>query len=157
MPLLIIGCIASERTVQLSFSTMAQQCIRMTLPLRERFYHLSYRNSCHISPPTLQLYLHRHASSTSSSKPRTLEKPAKFNPPSHPARLNRSPPRQYPGPPLSAPELEAQKTKQYPHMMPPEGSFMRWFLTNRSIHVWITLVCCVSGCRSSASFSLMHL
>ena len=24
--------------------------------------------------------------------------------------------------------------------MPPEGSFMRWFLTNRSIHVWITLV-----------------
>ncbi|MCJ1400277.1 hypothetical protein MMC11_003481 [Xylographa trunciseda] len=23
--------------------------------------------------------------------------------------------------------------------MPPEGSFMRWFLTNRSIHIWITL------------------
>lgn len=81
----------------------------------------------------------RHASNTSSSKPRVLEKPAKFNPPSHPARLKRAP-RQYPGPPLSAPEIEAQQTKQYPHMMPPEGSFMRWFLTNRSIHVWITLV-----------------
>ena len=24
--------------------------------------------------------------------------------------------------------------------MPPEGSFMYWFLTNRSIHLWITLV-----------------
>ncbi|MCJ1246280.1 hypothetical protein MMC30_003486 [Trapelia coarctata] len=80
----------------------------------------------------------RYASNT-SSKPRVLEKPAKFNPPSHPARLNRPPPRQYPGPPLSASEMEAQKTKQYPHMMPPEGSFMHWFLTNRSIHVYITL------------------
>ena len=84
----------------------------------------------------------RYASTKStSSKPRVLEKPSKFTPPSHPARINRAPPRQYPGPPLSAPELEAQKTKQYPHMMAPEGSFMRWFLTNRSIHMWITLVC----------------
>ncbi|MCJ1259411.1 hypothetical protein MMC24_007248 [Lignoscripta atroalba] len=86
-----------------------------------------------------QQHTHRHASTKAASpKPRVLEKPSKFAPPSHPARLNRAP-RQYPGPPLSGPEVEAQKTKQYPHMMPPEGSFMRWFLTNRSIHMWITL------------------
>lgn len=86
----------------------------------------------------------RHASnsskSASSSKPLVLEKPSKFNPPSHPARLNRAPPRQYPGPPLSAPEKEAQKSRKYPRMMPAEGTFMHWFLTNRSIHLSITLV-----------------
>lgn len=135
---------------------MAHPCIRVTLPLRERFYHLGYRNSFHISHPTMQLYSNRHASSASSTKPRTLEKPAKFNPPSHPARLNRAPPRQYPGSPLSAPEVEAQKIRQYPHMMPPEGSFMRWFLTNRSIHIWITLVCDVFRPESSALFNMMH-
>ncbi|KAF2484304.1 hypothetical protein BDY17DRAFT_323171 [Neohortaea acidophila] len=70
-------------------------------------------------------------------KPRVLEKPERFNPPSHPSRRAR--PRQYPGPPLSEHERQAQKTKKYPHMMPPEGSFMFWFLTNRAVHVWITL------------------
>ena len=83
--------------------------------------------------------VYRNASS-SASKPRVLEKPTKFNPPSHPARLNRAPPRRFQGPELSARELEAQKTRKYPHMFPDEGSFMRWFLTNRSIHTWITLV-----------------
>ncbi len=83
----------------------------------------------------------RHASNKSPpSKPIVLEKPAKFNPPSHGARLKSKAPRQYPGPPLSIQQVEEQKTKQYPHMMPPEGSFMYWFLTNRSIHVCITLV-----------------
>lgn len=83
----------------------------------------------------------RYAPTTTSSstKPRVLEKPAKFNPPSHPARRNRFA-RRYAGPPLSQADLEAQKTKQYPQTMPPEGSFMHWFLTNRSIHLWITLV-----------------
>ncbi|KAI9836898.1 MAG: hypothetical protein M1819_001063 [Sarea resinae] len=80
----------------------------------------------------------RHASSSSHSKPIVLEKPSKFNPPSHPARLNRRMPKSY-GPALSAKELEKQKVKQYPHMMPPEGTFMFWFLTNRMIHVYITL------------------
>ena len=82
----------------------------------------------------------RYASSSTTSKPKVLEKPAKFNPPSHPSRLTRTRPRQYPGPPLSQPELEAQKTKRYPHMMPPEGTFMHWFLNNRAIHLWISMV-----------------
>ncbi|KAI9776192.1 MAG: hypothetical protein M1839_000513 [Geoglossum umbratile] len=66
-----------------------------------------------------------------------LEKPAKFNPPSHGSR--RAAPRSYPGPPLSAKEKAAQQTNKYPNMMPGEGTFMRWFLTNRGLHVYITL------------------
>ncbi|MCJ1476510.1 hypothetical protein MMC13_005176 [Lambiella insularis] len=82
----------------------------------------------------------RYASNAAPPPKHTLlEKPSKFNPPSHPARRNRPPPKRYSGPPLSAPEIEAQKTKQYPHMMPPEGSVMYKFLTSRAIHVWISL------------------
>jgi hypothetical protein len=89
------------------------------------------------------LTLSRPASSSSKPVPksRLLEKPTRFNPPSHPARLprrNRQPAFTVP---LSAKEKAQQKTKQYPHMMPPEGSFFHWFLTNRTIHVWITMVC----------------
>ncbi|EKD12865.1 uncharacterized protein L3040_007020 [Drepanopeziza brunnea f. sp. 'multigermtubi'] len=73
-----------------------------------------------------------------SSKPLVLEKPAKFNPPSHGARLRREAPR-YPGPRLSEEQAAAQKKKKYPNMMPPEGSFMNWFLNNRSIHLYISL------------------
>jgi len=81
---------------------------------------------------------------SSSSKPvpkgRLLEKPTRFNPPSHPARLPRRNRQPAFSVPLSAKEKEQQKTKQYPHMMPPEGTFFHWFLTNRTIHVWITMV-----------------
>jgi len=83
----------------------------------------------------------RHAS-TSTAKPqkaRVLEQPDRFRAPSHPARLRKKP-KAYPGPALSEYEVQAQKTKKYPHMMAPDGSFMHWFLTNRAIHTWITLV-----------------
>lgn len=94
----------------------------------------------------------RHASKKTtpkknSSKPLVLEKPTKFNPPSHGARLPREAPR-YPGPQLSAEEQAMQKTKKYPSMMPPEGTFMHWFLTNKSIHMYISLVrqSSINGC-----------
>ena len=92
----------------------------------------------------------RHASTTPPPppKPRVLEKPERFNPPSHPSRRIR--PRQYPGPPLSEHERQAQKVRRYPHMMPPEGSFMHWFLTNRVLHTWITLVRTIAPKQSSA-------
>jgi hypothetical protein len=45
----------------------------------------------------------------------------------------------YPGPALSEEEAARQKTKKYPNMLPPEGTFMYWFLNNRSIHIYITL------------------
>lgn len=76
-------------------------------------------------------------------KPLTLEKPSKFTPPSHPSRLPRRAARASALPTygLSDKEKEESKVKRYPHMMPPEGTFLHWFLTNRSIHVWITMVC----------------
>ncbi|KFY38657.1 hypothetical protein V495_06444 [Pseudogymnoascus sp. VKM F-4514 (FW-929)] len=73
-----------------------------------------------------------------ASKIPVLEKPTRFNPPSHGKSIpNRTV--RYPGPALSAEELAAQKTKKYPTMMPPQGTFMYWFLNNRSIHIYITL------------------
>lgn len=82
--------------------------------------------------------------STTSSKPipikaRVLEQPDKFRPPSH-ASKRTARKNTYPGPPLSDNEKTAQKSKQYPHMMPPSGTFMHWFLTSRLLHTWISLV-----------------
>lgn len=91
--------------------------------------------------------LRRFKSSSTPSKkgPKgpVLEKPDKFRPPSHPARrvvnTNRAP-RNYPGPAPSAKEISEKQTKQYPNMFPPEGTVMFKFLTNRGIHVWISMV-----------------
>ncbi len=87
----------------------------------------------------------RAASSTSTSqnpnKPIVLEQPDKFRPPSHPARLTsrrRAPAAYNQG--TTAEEKESQKTRTYPHMFPQKGSFMHWFLTDRWIHIWITMV-----------------
>ncbi|KAL3422439.1 hypothetical protein PVAG01_06595 [Phlyctema vagabunda] len=90
----------------------------------------------------------RHASNKSKkpaakpaakpAKPLVLEKPTKFTPPSHGARLRKEAPR-YPGPQLSAEEKARQQTKKYPNMMPAEGTFMHWFIHNRSIHVFICM------------------
>lgn len=77
--------------------------------------------------------------SASTSKPRVLEKPTKFNPPSHGKRLKRQVPRQY-GPQLTGEQRSEQETKKYPNMMPAPGTFMYWFLTSRGIHTFISLV-----------------
>ncbi|KAI7179907.1 hypothetical protein D0869_09523 [Hortaea werneckii] len=108
-------------------------------------------SSLRLLPPRATLQLHsrqlqhrllfpslRHSSTSPPPKPRVLEKPERFNPPSHPSRLRSRGPKYY-GPALSDREREMQKTKRYPHMMPPEGSFMHWFLTDRTIHLWITI------------------
>lgn len=119
---------------ELSLGDMASQSIPRLLLPRGRFPLRSHRlqqNATALGP--------RHASTSGPQKARLLEKPDKFRAPSHPQRL-RTPRPSYAGPSLSQQELEAQKTKQYPHMMPPEGSFMHWFLTNKFIHLWITLV-----------------
>ncbi|EGP91750.1 uncharacterized protein MYCGRDRAFT_67504 [Zymoseptoria tritici IPO323] len=91
----------------------------------------------------LPVLARRHASTSEKPtppKPRVLEKPDKFRPPSHSSRL-RSKPRYNYGPDLT----QEQKTvRRYPHMMPPEGTTMHWFLTNRTIHAWISLSILVS-------------
>ena len=86
----------------------------------------------------------RHASSgVPPSKPIVLEQPDKFRPPSHGQRIKARRPGQggaYNQ--MSTPrEVENQQTRKYPHMFPNEGTFMHWFLTNKLIHLWITLVC----------------
>ncbi len=99
----------------------------------------------------------RHASTELPPKTIVLEKPDKFRPPSHPQRLNRKPSRQYPGPPLSESEREAQKTKRYPHMFPNEGTKLHWFLTNKWIHLWISLVREILSHRMASSDGLYKL
>ncbi|KAL1620189.1 hypothetical protein SLS56_009780 [Neofusicoccum ribis] len=106
-------------------------------PLRPSAAVLPLRPSAH-----RPLLLRRsYASPSKDGKPRVLEKPDKFRPPSHPAKLpsRRQKPQYTYGPRLTAEEMAAQRTKKYPNMMPPEGSFMHWFLTNRMLHVYVSL------------------
>ncbi|KAK3683776.1 hypothetical protein B0T22DRAFT_443783 [Podospora appendiculata] len=71
--------------------------------------------------------------------PRILEKPERFNPPSHGARLPKKvAPRHYGGD-LSAAEVQAQKRKDYPGLQPPPGTFGHWFMTRRWIHAVVTM------------------
>ena len=82
---------------------------------------------------------------SSSGKPIVLEQPDKFRPPSHPSTLTRRKKRNsslyhYYGRNLSKEEKQELDSKQYPYMFPPQGSFTHWFLTNRSIHLWIAFV-----------------
>lgn len=81
------------------------------------------------------------SSKKAGSKPRerVLEKPARFNPPSHSSqRIPRHQP--LPLPPLTPEQEEERRNKTYPGMRFHQGSLMHWFLTTRWIHVWITLV-----------------
>ncbi|KJZ71998.1 hypothetical protein HIM_08559 [Hirsutella minnesotensis 3608] len=94
-------------------------------------------------PPSQSIYV-RYASSSSSSSqkpPKTivLEKPAKFNPPSHGSRLKRNALPKHYGPELTAAEADAQRKKHYPGMMAPEGTWSHWFWTSRLLHTGITM------------------
>lgn len=107
--------------------------------------HLSHTSAAlrpTASAPHRLLLRRAYASKPEDGKPRVLEKPDKFRPPSHAARLpsSRKRPQYTYGPRLTPEELMAQNRKKYPNMMPPEGSFMHWFLTNRMLHVYISFV-----------------
>ncbi|RDA86482.1 hypothetical protein CP532_3581 [Ophiocordyceps camponoti-leonardi (nom. inval.)] len=80
------------------------------------------------------------SSSSSTDRPIILEKPAKFNPPSHGSRLRKggSLPRHY-APPLSAAEAAARRQKDYPGVMAPEGSWAHWIWHSRLLHTFITM------------------
>ncbi|RYO99112.1 hypothetical protein DL763_001713 [Monosporascus cannonballus] len=71
-------------------------------------------------------------------KPLVLEKPERFNPPSHGKRLPRSVPKHYGGP-MTTGETQAQRTKQYPGLPPPPNTWSHWFINNRGVHMFITL------------------
>lgn len=86
----------------------------------------------------------RNASSTATdakSKQVVLEKPARFNPPSHGARLPKNkPPQQHYGGSLSANELSAQKKKEYPGLPAADGTWAHWFWNSKALHLCITMV-----------------
>ncbi|KAH6645800.1 hypothetical protein BKA67DRAFT_86259 [Truncatella angustata] len=88
------------------------------------------------------------------SKPIVLEKPERFNPPSHGARLPRGTPRHYGGAPTFE-EVQAQKTKEYPGLPPPPNTWSHWFINNRHIHMFITLgtLLSLAAYTSAANFN----
>lgn len=49
------------------------------------------------------------------------------------------------GPKLTAEQKEEMRTKKYPNMMSPEGTFTHWFFNNKVIHLWITMVCIIKS------------
>lgn len=69
-----------------------------------------------------------------------LEKPAKYNGPSHAASNARQGKTYIYGGDLTAGAKAAQAKKQYPHMMPPEGSWTHWLLNSRKLHTGVALV-----------------
>ena len=143
---LLIGFAGQHSTVIAGADQYLLSGIAIMLTTIPRFLlapgHIAFRSArIQILPPLPSRNLPScRNTSTKPAKHIVLEKPEKFNPPSHPARLNRKPPRQYPGPRLSESQQQEQKTKQYPNTFPPKGTWRYWFLTNRSIHVFITLV-----------------
>ncbi|KAI9741238.1 MAG: hypothetical protein M1834_002954 [Cirrosporium novae-zelandiae] len=93
-----------------------------------------FRPNAHPTTPN-PLTSRRHT----STKPLVLEKPSKFRPPSHPARLVKNhTPQNYPGPPVSEAEKEAQEARRYPHTMPKKGTWIFLLLTSKALHVWFT-------------------
>ena len=119
----------------------SQNCF---LLLRQQTHHVHNPKYIRYPPQRLRCPSRRiHSTPVCSKGPitdrsRILEKPTRFNPPSHPSR--RVKPRVYPGPRLSDEEIHRQKTKRYPNMMPPEGTLWHSILHDRKLHAWITLV-----------------
>ncbi|KAI1330542.1 hypothetical protein F5Y16DRAFT_362073 [Xylariaceae sp. FL0255] len=85
------------------------------------------------------------------SKPIVLEKPERFNPPSHGSRLPRSRPKNYGGA-TTADEIKAQSQRSYPGLPPPNNSWAHWFINSRGIHLFITL----GTLTSLAAFTFMR-
>ncbi|KAK5660916.1 hypothetical protein OQA88_12289 [Cercophora sp. LCS_1] len=74
-----------------------------------------------------------------ASGPRVLEKPERFNPPSHGSRLPRKGGPKHYGGDLSQEEVAAQTRKEYPGMMAPVGSLAYRIISSKWIHLTITL------------------
>ncbi|KAJ4326833.1 hypothetical protein N0V84_002756 [Fusarium piperis] len=92
-----------------------------------------------ISIPLSQNSIRIRFASSSTEKPIVLEKPARFNPPSHGSRAKRNHVPKHYGPDLTAAEIAAQNTKNYPGMMAPEGTWAHFFWHSRLLHTLITM------------------
>ncbi|KAL2214171.1 hypothetical protein CC79DRAFT_1328075 [Sarocladium strictum] len=76
---------------------------------------------------------------STKDKPIVLEKPLKFNPPSHGSRLKRNATPKHYGPILTSTERGQQDKKHYPGMMAPQGTWSHWIWHSRIFHTCITL------------------
>jgi hypothetical protein len=99
----------------------------------------------HASTPAKGLsaeFLRRRAAQQQKEKaPPVIPQPDKFRPPSHSARKpNRNLENRIYGAPVSEEDKKRMATKKYPNMMSPEGTFSYWFLHNKAIHLYITMV-----------------
>lgn len=95
-------------------------------------------------PATATIGVRYYSSSSTpraDGKPIVLEKPAKFNPPSHGSRLKRGGalPKHY-SPPMTESEIRIQGTRSYPGTMAPQGSWQHWFWHSKLLHTFITMV-----------------
>jgi hypothetical protein len=98
---------------------------------------------CHASASSkgLSEEFRRRQAAQQSKLPPVIPQPDKYRPPSHSARKpNRNLENKIYGAPISEEDKKRMATKKYPNMMSPEGTFSHWFLNNRSIHLWITMV-----------------
>jgi hypothetical protein len=118
-----------------AFSTMTTRAIipRFLLPLQGPLWR-------GISIPLSQNSIRIRFASSSTEKPIVLEKPARFNPPSHGSRAKRNHVPKHYGPDLTAAEIAAQNAKNYPGMMAPEGTWAHFFWHSRILHTFITMV-----------------
>ncbi|KAK4458829.1 hypothetical protein QBC42DRAFT_275889 [Cladorrhinum samala] len=121
---------------------MATSIPRFLLPQRGSIWRRVAIPGVPSSPvsPASSAAIIRFNSNKSPSGPRVLEKPARFNPPSHGSRLPRKGaiPRHYGGE-LSDAELKFQEEKDYPLAPPPKNTWAHWFLNTRWIHLVITV------------------
>ncbi|PHH77579.1 hypothetical protein CDD80_465 [Ophiocordyceps camponoti-rufipedis] len=96
-----------------------------------------------LPPPPMKRWSSSSSSSSSSSASGdgtiVLEKPAKFNPPSHGSRLRTSSLPKHYAPPLSAAEVARRRSRDYPGVMAPEGSWAHWVWHSRLLHTCITM------------------
>ncbi|KIV97733.1 hypothetical protein PV10_01444 [Exophiala mesophila] len=131
----------ASQTSSLSLS-ICRTCLRRTAGMRLGFAPAAGRPAFSTSSRVTAGASSNNKNNNSQGKPIVLERPDQFRPPSHPSRLGRR--RPTPGPAAynqgaTREEKEKQKTRSYPHTFPNQGTFMHWFLTNRAIHLWITM------------------
>ena len=99
------------------------------------------RHASSITPKGLSEEFRRRREAQQSRGTPVIPQPDQYRPPSHSKRApNRQLENRVYGAPLSEEDRKRMATKKYPNMMSPEGTFSHWFLHNRAIHLWITMV-----------------
>ncbi|CAK7267386.1 hypothetical protein SEPCBS119000_002520 [Sporothrix epigloea] len=129
--------IASRQTAPTNLTTTAAASNNLCTGVVQRVRHASSRSSKSPASAT------QPPAPSAPNSGNILEKPAKFNPPSHGARLPRRgaglPASQHYGGDISEAERAAQRLRQYPGMMAPPGTWAHWFWTSRTFHMAVTM------------------